>query len=96
MEINHIDGDKSNNNPYNLEYCTTQENNHHAGKLGLKARGEFHGKSKLSVEQVYMIREKLDSGITQKTIASEFSVSRSAIQQIANGYNWKWLPIRRE
>lgn len=35
-EINHIDGNKSNNQVNNLEWCTRRENVLHAYKLGLK------------------------------------------------------------
>lgn len=34
-EVNHIDGNKLNNNAYNLEWCTSSENKIHARKLGL-------------------------------------------------------------
>jgi hypothetical protein len=36
LQINHIDGDKSNNSPENLEYCTQSENMKHAYKNGLQ------------------------------------------------------------
>lgn len=50
--INHVDGDKRNNNYQNLEWVTYSRNNQHAYDVGLKGKGENFYNAKLSEESV--------------------------------------------
>lgn len=53
-EINHIDGDKTNNNLKNLEWCNRSYNNKHAYQNGLKVVKGCYGKKK-KVAQISLV-----------------------------------------
>ena len=60
-QVNHIDGDKSNNNVSNLEWCTAIYNTNHAIKTGLRINsGEDFHSSKLSNKDVHKICKLLE------------------------------------
>ena len=46
LQVNHIDGDKSNNKLENLEWCTDSENKLHAYANGLMIGGNEHSKTR--------------------------------------------------
>lgn len=89
--VNHIDGDKLNNNIENLEWISHTDNNIHAFKTGLKKVNENHGRSKLKNEEVYEIKELISLGIPQRQIAFMYEVSPSTIHLIKTGKNWSYL-----
>jgi hypothetical protein len=92
--INHIDGNKLNNDLSNLEWCTQKENARHAIRIGLTNNvGEKNGMSILNVDQVVQIKKFLKDGVSQQKIAKIFNVSRSAILCINLGKNWKHVNI---
>lgn len=49
-QINHKDGDKTNNNFLNLEWCTNSENQKHAYKLELKITAKNAGRKRKKVQ----------------------------------------------
>jgi len=88
--INHIDGNKANNELSNLEWCTYQQNTIHAFETGLKFgyKGEKHGMCKLTNDQVLAIRA--DNRL-HRIIAKEYNVDRSTIGYIKSKKLWNHI-----
>lgn len=91
--VNHIDGNKLNNNYKNLEWCTLQENLAHAFRNGLiDNKGEKMGWSKLKEWQVKEIKKKyIPRKYSMRKLAKEYGVSYTAINLIINNKNWKHI-----
>ncbi len=96
-EVNHIDGDPSNNNVENLEWVTPSENVIHSYKTGLAYGmcGENHGRSKLTLEDVEEIRRLKKEGYSVREIMKIFNISKSHTEKIIARTAWKkgnWKP----
>lgn len=93
LQVNHIDGNKFNNNIDNLEWCTSQENISHAVKLGLRYdKGEQNNSHKLSNSDVLKIREMCSNHEdTQRNISKLYGVHEDTIYKISSGKSWKHL-----
>jgi hypothetical protein len=89
--VNHIDGNKENNEASNLEWCTPQENVRHAWRTGLSSpsKGEDHGGSKLKKRDVEVIRDADKRGVQLGNIAEVFNVTLSTISLIVRNKTWK-------
>jgi hypothetical protein len=89
-EVNHKDGNKSNNNIDNLEYVTSSENHRHAINIGLQrsVNGDRHGMAKLSYEDVLKVIFLLKSGKTQREIANMFGIGQPSVSNINIGKTW--------
>jgi hypothetical protein len=90
-EINHLDGNKCNNAPANLEWCHRPRNIQHAYRAGLIKHGFIAGKhrlAKLSTEQVALIKARLARGERIVDLAAEFCVSQSCIDGIKSRGRW--------
>lgn len=81
---------------YNIEHLsigTQKDNMQDASKRGrvnrtIKARGERQGLSKLTDEDVRMIRE---STVGSTTLARQLGVSKSTILRVRNGKTWRHI-----
>lgn len=96
LEVNHIDGDKSNNSLNNLEWCSGSFNVRHSLDTGLKvpAKGTQVASNKLSEKDVLEICELLlNSNLSLSEIGFKYGVSKHCIFDIKRKKSWNWLTI---
>lgn len=91
--IHHKDGNKLNNNVFNLEWCTHSHNKREDYRLGIQSKkGEYHHRAKLTNEEVIYIRWLYEVGdISHQKIADLYNIKRKAITDIINRKNWKHI-----
>jgi hypothetical protein len=83
LSVNHIDGNKLNNGPENLEWITLADNTRHQWATGLiNLRGERHPSSKLTNADVIAIKLEISKGRKIIDIANEFGVSDALIYKV--------------
>lgn len=91
-EVNHINGNRSDNRAANLEWCTRSENERHAYHvLGKKPNAPWKGKPRkcarrFSDEQIKAIRADTRS---RPAIAKDYNVTKQTIEHIQKRWIYK-------
>ncbi len=84
LTINHINCDKTDNRPENLEQISISDNIKHAVKHDKYSR-------KLDRYKVKEIRELAKKGISQRKIAKQYSIAQPMVCNIVNNNTWKHI-----
>ena len=103
-QVNHIDGDKTNNAMYNLEWVTGSENMMHAKTMGLwNGNGENNGNAKYTDAQIEEVCKYLQEGkLTNLQISEITGVTPAMVSMVKIGkvrceqsykYHWETIPF---
>mgnify|MGYP000379080716 CR=1 FL=1 len=97
MDVDHVDGNKRNNHPSNLQWVERDENVRRAYALGLKRRdnigviGEDHYKAVLTDDLVREAHRLLAGGMTRRAIAIQLGFKYQTIVSALAGVSWRHI-----
>jgi DNA-binding transcriptional regulator YiaG len=80
-------GDKAYLNELNVEIITNSDRKINKNP---RQKGENHTGSKLTMQDVDIIRKKYNNGISQTELSKEFNISKSTIHNIVYNKAWKY------
>lgn len=89
-EVNHKNGDKTDNTVYNLEWCTPEYNVRHSYETGLNYSGEDKGNASMSNNTAKRIANCFfENKLTPTEIANLTNVSKRAVKHILLDHQWE-------
>jgi hypothetical protein len=88
-EVNHIDGNRANNNLSNLEWVSREGNQQHAFKTGLNSnKGSKNGRAQMNETTAREMYLHLLSGKTITELNKEYGYHKSALSKLKARVNW--------
>lgn len=93
--VDHLDGNKRNNDAENLDWCTSGDNSRRAWSNGLLKQapikhGEQHPNHVLTSAEVIEIRQLYETRMySQRMLGARFGVSQATIKQIVKNRAWR-------
>lgn len=90
-EVNHIDGDKTNNTVENLEWVTSKENSWHSVNVLGNLIGEDYWKSTITNQQAITICEMIQDGYRTIDISRKLDINLDKIRSIKKRSTWKHI-----
>jgi hypothetical protein len=93
-ETDHIDGNKLNNHPSNLQYLPPGENQRKQHTMGLVRTcfGEANGRSKLKAADVVEMRRLQREGVPHRQLARMFHIDKAGVSRICSHKTWQCVP----
>lgn len=90
-EVNHIDGNKLNNDAFNLEWVTRSENMIHAVCTGLLpvTRGSQRVQAKMTESDVILIKEMMAKGIRRKDVCEKLNITVHMYKDVQRRKSWR-------
>ena len=96
LAVNHIDGNKLNNDLTNLEIVTYSENMKHAYATGLiSTHGSSNSMSKVTESDVIFMYDMFKRGCNNQEVAEVFGLHSRYISLIRHGKRWRLLYSER-
>lgn len=92
MECRHLDGDRSNNAPANLQWSDKVTNERDKINHGTVNAGERNGGKKITEAIVVRARNLAAAGWPIQDIAMQLNAPRGAVRDAIRGRKWKHLP----